>query len=273
METTSKSLNLLSRLILTASLACGLVLAKLEVSQAESSAATSKAKITAQTQRSLELNERGVIAIKSKDFSQAEDLFKEALNIDSRNITAVFNLAGMYITNKKEQQAVALLTEYTKSMPMDAGLHARLGDAYFGSQDPKNALKSYESAYKLDSNYPGLSGKLATLYAMSNNLNKSAQMYETALKANPKDIQSLRNLSNVYLGLGKPKQSVTTAKKALQLSSSAETYVTLGNAYQELNDFPNALNSYQRAKELGYKDPNLGKVIDAMMAKTTKGTT
>jgi tetratricopeptide (TPR) repeat protein len=224
-------------------------------------------------QRSLELNERGVLAIKARDFNQAQDLFTKALEIDSRNITAVFNLAGMYITNKKEPQAVSLLSRYTKDFPKDAGLQARLGDAYFGSQDPKNATSAYEAALKLDPSYPGLPAKLGTLYAMQHKLDKAAVMYERAIKANPKDLQSLKNLSSIYLALKKPQQSVTTAKKALQISSSGDLYATLGIAYQELHDDKNALNAFLRAQEMGHKDPNLAKAIEGLTERSKKGTT
>lgn len=226
------------------------------------------ASLSAQSQRSLELNEQGVAAIKIKDFNRAENLFNDAISIDSKNITAVFNLAGMYITNKKESQAVSLLQRYTREFPKDAGLHARLGDAYFGSQDPKNAIASYETALKLDPNYPTLPVRLGTLYTMTKKLDKAAAMYEKAVQKNPKDIQSLQNLSSLYLALNKPQQAVSTAKRALQISSSAELYVTLGNAYQGLKDPQNALISFQRAQELGYKDPALPKVIEEL-AKVT----
>lgn len=254
-----------------------------QVASAQTPKRRSAGQVNAQIQRSLELNEQGVLAIKARRFQEAEDLFTKALEVDSRNITAVFNLAGMYITNKREAQAVTILSRYTKEFPRDAGLHARLGDAYFGSQDPRNAAIAYEVAYKLDPKYPGIPSKLGTLYAMQNKLSKAAAMYEQAVKANPNDAQSLKNLSNVYLGLGKPQQSISTAKRALQLSSTADVYVTLGNAYQEVRDNKNALNSFIRAKELGYQDPNLTKVIEGLTdksridnpeaEKTNKGTT
>lgn len=226
--------------------------------------------LSAQAQRSLELNEQGVIAIKAKDFSRAESLFSEALSVDSRNITAVFNLAGMYLTNKKEGQAVALLQKYTLSFPKDAGLHARLGDAYFGSQDPKNAILAYEKALQLDPKNQTVPVRLGTLYTMSKKLDKAAKMYELAVKYNPRDTQSLQNLSSIYLALNKPQQAIATAKKALQISASAELYVTLGNAYQDLKDPRNALISFQRAQELGYKDPSLNKVIESLAKATSE---
>lgn len=229
---------------------------------------SNKAALQAQAQRSLELNEKGVMAIKMRDFERAETLFAEALSIDSKNITAVFNLAGMYITNKKESLAVALLEKYSSDFPKDAGLQARLGDAYFSSQNPESARVAYEQAYKLDPNYPTLPVRLATVYSMTKKLDKAVAMYEKAVKLNPKDFQSLRNLSSLYVALNKPHQAISTAKRALQISSSPDLYVTLGTAYQDVRDPKNALIAFRRAEEMGHKDPALSKIIEDL-AKAT----
>lgn len=264
------------RSIMTACIMCALLLLGLSGAHGADKKGGSQAKsstLSAQSKHSLELNEQGVAAVQRRDYASAESLFRRALDTDDHNITAVFNLAGVYITNKKESQAIPLLTKYSQLFPKDAGLMARLGDAYFSSQNPKNAITSYEKALALDGSYPGVAARLGTLYALQNKLAKAATMYERAVKENPRDANALQNLSNLYLGLGKPQQAITTAKKALQISSTAEAYVTLGNAYQELKDDRNALISFQRAKELGHKDPALSKVIESLEERTTKGTT
>ena len=61
-------------------------------------------------------------------------------------MTAVFNLAGMYLTNDKSKAAIVLLQDYTKKYPGDAGLYARLGDAYFGSKQLDKAIVNYKQA-------------------------------------------------------------------------------------------------------------------------------
>jgi len=226
--------------------------------------------LSVRAQRSLELNEQGVVAIKGRDFDRAESLFKQALDTDEKNLTAVFNLAGMYITNKKDAQAVTLLSKYAKDYPSDAGLQARLGDAYFSSQNPKGAIEAYNRALTLDPNYPNVPARLGTLYTLSNNLPKAAAMFERAVKQNPSDVQSLHNLSSLYLGLDRPKDAVSTAKRAIQLSSSPQGYATLGSAYQQLNDDKNALMAFQRAKELGYKDKNLSSIIEDLEKRLEK---
>lgn len=211
--------------------------------------------------KSLQLNEQGVASVQRSEFKKAEGQFKQAVDIDERNLTAVFNLAGMYLTNKKEDDAITLLEEYINKYPKDAGLYARLGDAYFASKKLDPAAKNYEQSLKMDPTLAGVPGKLGTLYGLSNKLVDAEKMYVLAAKQTPKDPQVLSNLSSLLLTNGKPKDAVQAAKAALQLRPTAEAYVTLGNAYSQLRDKQNALIAFQRAKELGSKETALDTTI------------
>ena len=221
------------------------------------------------TQHSLRLNEQGAQAVKERRFKDAEQLFKKSLERDTSNITAVVNLAGMYITNKKETLAISLLSEYTKKLPADAYLQARLGDAFFAAKKSSQAISAYEKALSLDPSLVPPLVRLASLYTMSNKLERARDMYIQAVKANPQDARSLNNLSSLYLGLGDPKSAISTAKKALRVSSTSETYITLGNAYQRVGDNRNALHSFKRARQMGSNEPKLTDVIQELEATQT----
>lgn len=218
------------------------------------------------SQHSLRLNEQGAQAVKERRFKDAEQLFKKSLERDVSNITAVVNLAGMYITNKKESLAISLLSEYTKKSPKDAYLQARLGDAFFAAKKSSQAISAYEKALSLDPSLVPPLVRLASLYTMSNKLEQARDMYIRAVTANPQDARSLNNLSSLYLGLGDPKSAISTAKKALRVSSTSETYITLGNAYQRVGDHRNALHSFKRARQMGSKEPKLTAVIQELEA-------
>ena len=60
--------------------------------------------------KSLELNEAGARALIAKDFAAAENSFRDAVTVDSGNLTAVYNLAGVYLVLKKNDLAKSLLT-------------------------------------------------------------------------------------------------------------------------------------------------------------------
>lgn len=235
------------------------------ITPVSSSADTSKRKTSSKAlQQSLSLNEQGAKAVREHRYIEAEKLFKKALEKDPRNATAVVNLAGMYLTNKKEKLAITLLSDYAKKAPTDAHLQSRLGDAFFAAKKPAQAIDAYQKALSLDSSLTAPLARLASLYTMTNNLEKATVFFEKAVKANPKDLQSINNLSSLYLGLGDAQKSIQTAKKALRVAQSSETYVTLGNAYQNLGQTKNALHSFKRAHQLGNTEPTLLAAIKAL---------
>ena len=85
-----------------------------------------RARLSASSQNSLVLNERGVEALRAKNFAQATELFQKALASDPYNLSAVHNLASMFLLEKKMPQAEELLRRYVKENPKDAGLATRL---------------------------------------------------------------------------------------------------------------------------------------------------
>ena len=57
--------------------------------------------------RSFDLNERGVAAVKARDLKQAEEHFRKSLALDPKNLTAVINLAAVYMTVRRVPEATA----------------------------------------------------------------------------------------------------------------------------------------------------------------------
>jgi tetratricopeptide (TPR) repeat protein len=214
--------------------------------------------------RSIDLNERAVRAVDAQDFKTAEDLFRQALAADAKNVTAAVNLAAMYLTNKKNTEATTLLEEYTQRYPTEASLSARLGDAYFASKRIKEAVTAYEKALVSDPAYPAISARLGTLYALQKRLPEAERLFQKAVDQDPRNGQLLASLSSVLLANGKPDMAVSTAKRALQLNPTKEVYITLGSAYEALNDSRNSLIAFERARDLGGANPELTKKIASL---------
>jgi tetratricopeptide (TPR) repeat protein len=232
-----------------------------------------KARINSQ---SLELNEQAVKAVQQRQFTQAENLFRRALQADDHNLTAVFNLAGMYLTNNKPKEAVTLLSQYVARYSHDAGLYVRLGDAYFASKEVDKALTNYEQAQKIAPTYLGINSKLGTIYMLKNRTADAETAYLRAIEQNPNDITTLTNLANLFLAVGKTDQAISTAKRAIQIKPSKHLYATLGNAYEVKQQFSDALIAYERSRDLGNtskevaeKITNLKRITAAAKAEQT----
>lgn len=218
---------------------------------------------------SYDLNEKGVAQIKVRDFINAEETFRKAVNIDPRNVNAAFNYASTLLINKKEEAALKLLKEYIVKVPDDAGLKARLGDAYFGTKDIKQATLNYEEAYKLDPEFPEILNKLSTVYLLQSRTADAEKFLGMSAEKNPRDAKVLANLSSVYLSNGKPDKSIAAAKKSLQIQATKEVYITLATAYEVMKDYKNSLIAFQRAADLGDNRDEVMKKIDGLKKVTS----
>lgn len=214
--------------------------------------------------KSVELNERGSKAALAGDYKTAEGLLRQAIAIDPGNLTAVFNLTGVYLRDKQEQAATVVLEEYLKKVPEDPGLNSRMGDALFATRRAKEAVPYYERTLAKDPTYPGVASRLATIYIMDKRVSDAEKLLLKAVEQDPKNGQLLSNLSSVFLANKKPELAVSTAKRGLQVKATPELYVTLGSAYEALKDIDNSLISFQRAQDLGDTRPELKEKIAAL---------
>lgn len=212
--------------------------------------------------QSIDLNEQGIRKVKEKKFEAAEELFRRALLADRYNLTAVFNLASIYLRENKAQLAIDLLTPYVQTSSNDPGLFARLGDAYFVQKNIKASIENYEKAHALNKGYPGVSSRLGTLYSLSNDLKNAETAFKEALEAEPKNSVLLANLSSILLANKKPTEAIAAAKRSLQIAPSPEVYITLGSAYRNVKDLKNAIIAFERARDLGDNRPELNAEIE-----------
>lgn len=208
-------------------------------------------------QRSLDANEKGIEAVKARDYVLAEKQFREALILDPSNLTAVFNLGSMYITNKKLDAATKLLEEYANKNVEDAGIYVRLGDALFANKKPQEALPRYLKAYKLEPTFGGLAEKVGISYTILQDIPHAEEFYLKAVELSPDNPALLSSLSGLFLANKKPEKAISTAKRSLQVKAQSDTYLTLGAAYQMVGDYKNALISFEKARDLGSKDESL----------------
>lgn len=206
---------------------------------------------------SLSLNEQGVKAMQRNDLTAAEGAFRQALVLDPGSLSAAFNLAGVYITLKKHDLAIQLLTDYTKRDGTDAGLYARLGDAYFSSKQPEKAQAAYEHALKIAPNYHDVPARLASIYGLQKKFPEAEKMFEKALAQNPKDMSALNSLGNLYILSGKSDRAIQLIKQGLQVKPLKELYVTLGTAYEANRDLKNSLVAFEKAIDLGETRPEV----------------
>jgi Tfp pilus assembly protein PilF len=94
---------------------------------------------------------------------------------------------------------------------------------------------------------------LGALYLEDPDYGKAQDAVEKALEIKPEYADAWALLSKVHLGLKNTEQALETAKKAVQLQSSADTWVQLGTTYIEIGNYSEAENAIQKALSLDPK--------------------
>lgn len=83
-----------------------------------------------------------------KEFSMAEDKFRETIRIFPLSVDAYYNLGLLYIQQKRFKEAVRVLKEAVALNPDDILAHFELGRAYKRTGNPKLARDEFNSVLK-----------------------------------------------------------------------------------------------------------------------------
>jgi tetratricopeptide (TPR) repeat protein len=152
---------------------------------------------------------------------EALSAYLRALDLESKNQSALRGAASLYLRNQVNDKAVPLLETL---VAMDAGdLQARVD--------------------------------LAAAYAATGNRDGAELQFQEALRLRPNSASALMGLANLHLKLGEEDQAISLLQKAVGLAPSAyEPRFLLGSAYNRLGRHEEALHELQAALRLGGDD-------------------
>jgi tetratricopeptide (TPR) repeat protein len=144
------------------------------------------------------------------------------------------------------------------AIPPKAALDAeKSGDNFFSSKNYAQAIEMYSQALKIDPEFMRIPPKLGILYVLTKDYPKAEQMFETAVRSNPKDALITSNYASVLLLNDKLEEAVGAAKLSLQIKPDPKTYMTLGQAYARLKKNDMASIAFEKGILLGGDDPEV----------------
>ncbi len=131
------------------------------------------------------------------------------------------------------------------------------GDQFFSEKKYDQAIEMYSKALKIDPELVRIPPKLGILYVLNKDYPKAEQMFETAVRSNPKDALITSNYASVLLLNDKLEEAVGAAKLSLQIKPDPKTYMTLGQAYARLKKNDMASIAFEKGILLGGDDPEV----------------
>ena len=133
------------------------------------------------------------------------------------------------------------------------------------NRDYPKAIDSYENLAKMLPDDPDVERALAILYEDFSMLDKATAYNQKLLARDPKNVDALQHMGWVELKRGNPQAGLDYLTRALTLTiqlgndeQRAETLDALGQTYQFLNKFDDALRSLQDALAIKRKVGNKG---------------
>jgi tetratricopeptide (TPR) repeat protein len=217
------------------------------------------------TTNSTFLDKIGFATLKIGNLPMAKRLYSKSLALNSRNVSAMKNLAYIFSMENKADTAIKILTRAIETDPADMDLYSRRGGVYFAINYNKKALNDYLKILS--------SGDSTILYikragiGYQNNLQpKEAIKYLLiAYKKDSTDYETASLLGQNYYHLADYKKSIRYYKMVTKLLSPAVgqmgvATIMLAEAQKNAGLYQDAISSYLSAMKVS-NDPSLNMII------------
>lgn len=145
------------------------------------------------------LNLLGLIAMKSRRFDTAFDLFGRAVALDPTFAEAHGNLGNALREAGQPAQAVIACRAAIGLTPELVDAHVCLGLILQKQGQLEEAVAAYREAIRLNPNLPGVYNNLGTIFWLCGGLDETIDCYRRAISLQPGFAPALKNLADVLV--------------------------------------------------------------------------
>lgn len=199
---------------------------------------------------------------------KAIDHYRQALKLDPGAGVVFEELADLYIQTGRLRDAISEAEELLKQRPDNLDARRMLGRIYtrlIGDtqqnkiSEPmlKSAIEQYRKITQADPKDAESWVILGRLYRVSRDSVEAEKAYNAALEADASNDDALTGLAMLYADLGDTKRAIEKLKAATDRSPNERTLSALAGAYEQSQNFKEAVEVLQRALVLA---PDSGRV-------------
>lgn len=194
-------------------------------------------------------NNLGVALLEQFKYKEAADVFKRALQIDSKlalariNLSiALFNVPDLPGSQREAQAAIALA-------PNAPQPHYILGLIAKSQARPDDAVAPFQQVLKIDPNDVGANVNLGQIYSTQRKFPEAIALFRVALAAEPYNATALYNLGTALVRSGQREEGQKVIAQFQELRQRGSG-TTLGNNYLEQGRYADAVASTGNESDL-----------------------
>ncbi len=194
-------------------------------------------------------------------------LYNEVLSANPDNLLLKYNLAKLYMAERKTSFAVKLLKELIQKDSLNPNYYYQLGEVY--EKLNKDPSKVYLKAYALDSLHLKSIYNLAKFYKSIKVKDSTGLFIDIGLKISPDNLNFIQlKAQNEFLKKEYDTTLVYLKELEKQNFETMFVYKLFGLSYYNLKEYENALIYFRKASQKDFKDTtisyNLGLVYKAL---------
>ena len=186
--------------------------------------------------------------------ADAVNAYLKAIEFSSAYAHSWTGLGNSYMDGGQLEQA---LMAHQKAIEIDRSAFDSwlgLGNIHRLKGNHEHASVAFQTALELEPGNAGAWNELGNLYFNSGAYDEAMRSYQKGIALNPNSCQSCRNLTSIYLQKGQYLEAIPLLLKLITLSDdsrdAAGLWKQLGDVYNLVNDYENAINAYSKADAL-----------------------
>jgi protein O-GlcNAc transferase len=193
----------------------------------------------------------GLIAFQRKQFEDAAEYIRHALDASPGNVVYQANLVAVLLAENQAGEAELICRRILKDQPQHVTALKHLGTALRKQNRLPEALSTLQQCVKLSPNDSELLCNLGVVYSDLGRVEDALPAFQRACSLKANQPETHLNLGAVFRKLGRFQEALISLNRSIELAPHRpEAFVNRGNLFLELHQPDQSMQDYQRALEL-----------------------
>lgn len=169
-----------------------------------------------------ELVDQAKERVRERDYTQAIDLYRQALEIDDCHVAAHEGLARAAFLAEDYDLAIKHFQRVSQIEPRRSQALVNMGAVQNRKGDFQAAIQSLRKALSKDRKCAEAYYNLGLAHRGLNQLSMAVSAYKEAIRLNPEMAEAYQNLANVFVDMGNADQAILHYRRALEIRPDFE---------------------------------------------------